>query len=103
MLWGDVVLNSDLFDISCRDAARSEARMRTSRSDPAAPRPADLVERNFNSSWQDALWVADFSSRADLARVRLRSARHRRLQPAGFSHALPGPKWIGVYLWALRP
>ena len=100
--------------------ARRGRTMRTTRSDPAVPRPADLVERSlntsrpdlversfntsrpdlversFNASRPDALWVADFSSRADLGRVRLRGARHRRLQPAGFSHALPGPNWIGV-------
>jgi putative transposase len=35
--------------------------VRTTRSDPAATRPADLVQRNFNPSSPDALWVADFS------------------------------------------
>jgi putative transposase len=35
--------------------------VRTTQSDPAAVRPADLVERNFNPSRPDALWVADFS------------------------------------------
>jgi transposase InsO family protein len=70
--------------------ARRGRTMRTTRSDPAAPRPADMVERNLNPSRPDALWVADFSSRADLGRVRLRGVRHRRVQPAGFSHALPG-------------
>jgi hypothetical protein len=32
-------------------------------------RAPDLVERNFNPSRPDALWVADFSSPADLGRV----------------------------------
>ena len=41
--------------------ARRGRTMRTTRSDPAAPRPADLVERNFNPGRPDALWVADFS------------------------------------------
>ena len=41
--------------------ARRGRTMRTTRQDPAATRPADLVERNFNPSRPDALWVADFS------------------------------------------
>jgi putative transposase len=41
--------------------ARRGRTMRTTRSDPAAPRPADLVERNFNPGRPDALRVADFS------------------------------------------
>jgi transposase InsO family protein len=70
--------------------ARRGRTMRTTSSDPAAPRPADLVERDFNPSRPDALCVADFGSRADLGRVRLRGVRRRRVQPAEFSHALPG-------------
>jgi putative transposase len=35
--------------------ARRGRTMRTTRSDPAAPRPADLVDRNFNPSRPDAL------------------------------------------------
>jgi putative transposase len=41
--------------------ARRGRTVRTTQSDPAAVRPADLVERNFNPSRPDALWVADFS------------------------------------------
>jgi transposase InsO family protein len=65
-------------------------------SDPAAPRPADLVERNFNPSRPDALWAADFSSRATWAGFRLRGVRHRRVQPAEFRMLSRGPNWIGV-------
>lgn len=41
--------------------ARRGRRVRTTRPDVAAARPADLVERNFNPSRPDALWVADFT------------------------------------------
>jgi len=41
--------------------ARRGRTVRTTRSDQAATRPADLVERNFNPSRPDALWVADFT------------------------------------------
>lgn len=41
--------------------ARRGRRVRTTRSDPAATRPVDLVQRNFNPSSPDALWVADFT------------------------------------------
>jgi putative transposase len=37
------------------------ATRRTTISDPAAARPADLVERQFTSRWPDATWVADFT------------------------------------------
>ncbi len=33
----------------------------TTRSDPAAPRPPDLVDRNFTSPAPDRLWVAGFT------------------------------------------
>jgi putative transposase len=41
--------------------ARRGRRVRTTRSDPAATRAVDLVQRNFNPSSPDALWVADFT------------------------------------------
>jgi putative transposase len=41
--------------------ARRGRRVRTTHPDVAAARPADLVERNFNPSRPDALWVADFT------------------------------------------
>jgi putative transposase len=43
------------------EGARRGRRVRTTRPDPAANRPADLVERNWNPSRPDALWVADFT------------------------------------------
>jgi putative transposase len=40
---------------------RRGRRMRTTVSDPAAPRPVDLVARDFNPLAPDRLWVADFT------------------------------------------
>jgi putative transposase len=37
------------------------ATKRTTRSDPAAPRPEDLVERQFAAERPDQLWVVDFT------------------------------------------
>ena len=37
------------------------SRHRTTRPDPAAARPADLVERDFNPPAPDRTWVADFT------------------------------------------
>jgi putative transposase len=42
-------------------AKRRGKRWRTTISDPAQPRPADLVARNFVVARPDALWVADFT------------------------------------------
>jgi len=36
-------------------------RLRTTRSDPAAPRPADLVQRNFTAARPNELWVTDLT------------------------------------------
>jgi putative transposase len=41
--------------------ARRGRRRRTTIPDPAAGRPADLVERRFTRSAPDRLWVADFT------------------------------------------
>ena len=41
--------------------ARRGATRRTTIADPAAARPADLVERQFTSRRPDATWVADFT------------------------------------------
>jgi putative transposase len=41
--------------------ARRGRKVRTTAADPAAARPADLVERNFDPPRPDALWVADFT------------------------------------------
>jgi putative transposase len=36
-------------------------RLRTTRPDPAAPRPADLVERDFTATRPNELWVTDLT------------------------------------------
>ena len=36
-------------------------RSRTTRSDPAAPRPADLVKRDFTATAPNQLWVTDLT------------------------------------------
>ena len=41
--------------------ARRGRTVRTTRSDASTPRPADLVERNWEPPRPDALWVADFT------------------------------------------
>jgi putative transposase len=41
--------------------ARRGKRVRTTRPDPAAARPADLVRRRFTAPAPDRLWVADFT------------------------------------------
>jgi len=43
-----------------RGASLSKKRF-TTRSDPAAVRAPDLVNRDFTASRPDALWVADFT------------------------------------------
>ena len=43
------------------EGARRGRRVRTTVADAAAPRPADLVGRNFDPPRPDALWVADFT------------------------------------------
>lgn len=43
------------------EGARRGRRVRTTRPDTAAVRPVDLVNRQFNPSRPDALWVADFT------------------------------------------
>lgn len=41
--------------------ARRDKRFVTTRPDPAAARPADLVQRNFRASRPNELWVVDFT------------------------------------------
>jgi putative transposase len=41
--------------------ARRGRRIRTTRPDAAAARPADLVRRQFSPARPDRLWVADFT------------------------------------------
>jgi putative transposase len=42
-------------------AARGRAWVRTTEADPAADRPADLVDRHFTATRPNQLWVADFT------------------------------------------
>jgi transposase InsO family protein len=44
-----------------RGAVRGRAWIPTTRPDPAAERPTDLVERNFTATRPNELWVADFT------------------------------------------
>jgi putative transposase len=41
--------------------ARRDKRFKTTRPDPAATRPADLVQRQFRASRPNQLWVVDFT------------------------------------------
>ncbi len=41
--------------------ARRDIRFKTTRPDPSAVRPPDLVQRNFRSSCPNELWVVDFT------------------------------------------
>src|SRR4051812_28800640 len=43
------------------EGARRGRRHRTTIADPAAARPADLVQRRFSPARPDAVWVADFT------------------------------------------
>jgi putative transposase len=47
-------------ELGLRGAQRGR-RVRTTRPDPAAGRPADLVRRQFSPARPDRLWVADFT------------------------------------------
>ena len=68
-------------DLSLAGARRGR-RVRTTRPDPAAARPADLVQRRFNPARPDRLWVADFTYVPTWAGMTLRRVRHRRVLPA---------------------
>jgi transposase InsO family protein len=48
-------------DMGLRGAVRGRAWRITTASDPAAARPADLVERQFTATRPNQLWVADFT------------------------------------------
>jgi putative transposase len=49
-------------ELGLRGFRRSGATRRTTITDPAAQRPADLVEHQFTPRRPDATWVADFMS-----------------------------------------
>jgi putative transposase len=59
--------------------SRRRRKVRTTRPDPSAPRPADLVERNFTATRPNALWVTEPDVRADVGRVRVRVFHRRRV------------------------
>jgi transposase InsO family protein len=48
-------------DMGLRGAVRGRAWVLTTRSDEAADRPADLVDRHFAATRPNQLWVADFT------------------------------------------
>ncbi len=48
-------------ELGLRGAVRGGAFRITTRSDESAPRPPDLVERQFKASRPNELWVADFT------------------------------------------
>jgi transposase InsO family protein len=48
-------------DMGLRGVVRGRAWKVTTQSDPAAARPADLVERRFTATRPNQLWVADFT------------------------------------------
>jgi putative transposase len=48
-------------DMGLRGAVRGRAWVITTRSDAAADRPADLVDRRFTATRPNQLWVADFT------------------------------------------
>jgi putative transposase len=61
---------------------RRGTRRRTTIADPAAARPADLVQRRFFPARRDAVWVARLQLRGDLVGHRLRRLRPRCPLPA---------------------
>jgi putative transposase len=48
-------------EMQLRGAVRGRAFTITTRADEKAPRPADLVNRNFTAERPNQLWVADFT------------------------------------------
>ena len=57
-------------------------RVRTTRPDSGAVRPADLVERDFSATEPNRLWVTDLTYICDVGRRRVCVFHRRRLQPA---------------------
>jgi hypothetical protein len=64
------------------------AKIRTTKADPAASRPEDLVERQFSAQRPNQLWVVDFTYVATWAGVRLCGVLHRCVLPD--DHRLAG-------------
>ena len=83
------------------EGARRGRTVRTTSSDPAAARPADLVERDFNPARPDRLWVADFtycptwSGFVYVAFVLDAYAAHPRLESRHQHAHRPGPRRVG--------
>lgn len=50
-----------MHELGLQGVRRGGATRHTTTSDPAAARPADLVERQFSPRRPDATWVADFT------------------------------------------
>lgn len=59
---------------------RRGKRVQTTRPDPAASRPPDLVDRNFTATGPNQLWVVDLTYVPTWQGHRLRRVSHRRLQ-----------------------
>ncbi|ADG98824.1 Integrase catalytic region [Segniliparus rotundus DSM 44985] len=48
-------------ELGLRGASRGDGKVRTTRRDDSAPRPPDLVKRQFKSEAPNRLWVVDFT------------------------------------------
>ena len=68
-------------DLGLTGASGARPR-RTTIADPAAARPADLVQRQFGPLAPNRLWVADFTYVSTWSGIGLRRLRRRRLRPA---------------------
>jgi putative transposase len=64
-----------------RGASRAKKRF-TTKSDPAAVRAPDLVNRNFSAPRPDALWVADFERHEALSNPAVMKGHRLRLVAA---------------------
>jgi putative transposase len=69
--------------------ARRGKKRRTTIADPAAARPADLVQRRFNPTRPNAVWVADFTYVATWSGT---------VYTAFVIEAYPGGSWAGAPL-----
>ncbi len=67
-------------EMNLAGAVRGKVK-RTTISDPKAPKPLDLVDRNFAPLAPDCLWVADFTYVSTWSGWCYTAFRHRRLRP----------------------
>ncbi|MEH0580091.1 IS3 family transposase [Streptomyces canus] len=65
-------------ELGLEDVIRGQRR-RTTVAEPSAPRPPDLVDRDFTASRPDQLWVADMNVCAYLVWVGVRGVRPGRV------------------------